>query len=371
MRIGINLLYLLPGIVGGTETYASGLLQGLARVDSRDEFFLFMNRECADWPLPRANNFLRVACPVTAVRRGQRYLFEQLHLPRWLKGHGVDVVHSLGYVGPLHPPCPAVVTLPDLNYKAVGHTLPLGKRLVLGFFSRRSARRAEEVITLSNFSKDALCAGLGLPAGKVTVTYLGPRRGDAGGAREAAGTILERYGVTLPYLAAFAGGAVHKNIGRLLQAFARLKDRFPHRLLLIGRPAADVQRRGFPAGVIATGHVPAEHVLPLLSRADAVVLPSEYEGFGLPVLEAQQAGAPLACSRAGSLPEIAGDAALFFDPRSVSDMEEKVARLAGEPRLREELRQKGLANLRRFSWERTAGDTLAVYRRAREAGGRE
>jgi glycosyltransferase involved in cell wall biosynthesis len=99
----------------------------------------------------------------------------------------------------------------------------------------------------------------------------------------------------------------------------------------------------------------------LLSGAEVFVLPTLYEGFGLPVLEAQQAGVPVVCSNAGSLPEVAGEGALFFDPYSIEDMKEKLTRVLGDKDLKETLRQKALSNVKRFSWEKTALDTLAVY----------
>jgi hypothetical protein len=113
MKIGINLLYLIPGVVGGTETYASGLLPGLAAIDQENEYVVFVNWESADWPLPEASNFSRVVCPVSATSRSQRYFFEQLRLPVLLKRHSVNLVHSLGYASPLSIPCPLVVSVRD------------------------------------------------------------------------------------------------------------------------------------------------------------------------------------------------------------------------------------------------------------------
>ena len=98
MRIGLNLLYLLLGIVGGTEIYAAGLLAGLAKIDRDDEFIIFVNREAEKWPLPKASNFTRVVCPVHAVSNAQSYFYEQLRLPGLLKANGADLVHSLGSV---------------------------------------------------------------------------------------------------------------------------------------------------------------------------------------------------------------------------------------------------------------------------------
>ena len=157
-----------------------------------------------------------------------------------------------------------------------------------------------------------------------------------------------------------AGGPC-KTIPRLLQAFAKINRDLSRQLILIGHLPPDVNPECLSKGVIATGHVPAEHVLPLLSGAEAFILPSLYEGFGLPVLEAQQAGVPVVCSTAGSLPEVAGEAAVFFDPYSIEDMSDKLARVIQSLALKADLCQKGFANVRRFSWVQTAQETLAVY----------
>jgi len=364
MRIGLNLLYLIPGTVGGTETYAAGLLHALAQVDKQNEFFVFMNKESAEWPIPQAANFTRVKCPVKAVSRSQRYLFEQFCLPRMLRKHEVDLIHSLGYVGPLWTSCPAVVTVHDLNYLAIGHTMPFGKRYLLRFFSVQAAQRAKAVITISSYSKSVICDELKIHPNKVTVTHVGPRWNDNFISQDVVSKTKASYGISGPYLVAFGGGALHKNIPRLLQAFAELKKELSHKLVLIGHLPPDVNPGELPEGVIATGYVPTEYVLPLLQGAEVFVLPSLYEGFGLPVLEAQQAGLPVVCSTAGSLPEVAGEAAVFFDPYSVEDMADKIARVARDPALRGELCQKGLANVRRFSWEQTARETLTVYEEA-------
>jgi glycosyltransferase involved in cell wall biosynthesis len=361
MRIGVNLLYLIPGVVGGTENYAAGLLHGLAQIGKENEFVVFVSKESAEWPIPQAPNFIRVICPVAATKRHRRYFFEQFRLGGMLKNHKVDVVHSLGYVGPLWAPCPAVVTVPDLNFLAIGQTMPLGKRYVRRYFSVCATQRAKAVITISHFSKSVICKEFKTKPEKVAVTLLGPRWKDNLASQDLVSRVKAIYGVSGPYLVAFAGGALHKNIPRLLLAFGELKKELSRRLVLIGHLPRNVNPGELNGDILATGYVPEEHVLPLLSGAEVFVLPSLYEGFGLPVLEAQQAGVPVVCSTAGSLPEVAGDAAVFFDPYSVVDIADKIARVAREPALQAELRQKGLANVRRFSWDQTARQTLAVY----------
>ena len=361
MRIGINLLYLLPEIVGGTETYAAGLLHGLAQIDKKNEYFVFVNNESAEWFIPQVPNFNRVICSVKAIKRNRRYFFEQFRLPNLLKEKKIDLVHSLGYVGPFFSPCPAIVTVPDLNYMMIGYTMPLYKRYLLHYISSQAARRAKAVITISNYSKSAICNKLNIPSEKIFVTLLGPRSNDADVSMSNLGNIKDRYGITGSYMVAFGGRALHKNIPRLLQAFVGLNKVFPCKLLLVGHVPANVVAMDLSEDVITTGYVPAEHVLPLLRGAEVFILPSLYEGFGLPVLEAQQAGVPVVCSNAGSLPEVAGEGALFFNPNSIEDLEEKLTRVMGDQDLKETLRKKGLNNVKRFSWGKTALDTLTVY----------
>jgi glycosyltransferase involved in cell wall biosynthesis len=365
MKIGINLLYLLPGVVGGTETYAAGLLHGLAEIDRRNEYVVFVNRESESWPLPGVVNFTRVVCPVWAAGRASRYLFEQVRLPRLLAKHQIDVVHSLGYVGPLAAPCPSVVTIHDMNYIRLRRIIPGVKRASLRFFSIQSARRANHVITISDFSKKEICGTIKLDPGKITVTHLGTMRN---GPLNSSGNWMEltrRYRIRAPYVVAFGGRTLNKNIPYLIRAFALLKGAFPHSLVLIGHIPSDVdlaiESEGIQDRMTITGYVPQEHVPSLLSHADLFVLPSLYEGFGLPVLEAQQAAVAVACSTVGSLPEVGGDGALYFDPTSVEHIAGTIRRCLSDAKLRSHLILKGRANLSRFSWDRTARETLSVY----------
>jgi glycosyltransferase involved in cell wall biosynthesis len=361
MRIGINLLYLIPGVVGGTETYAAGLLYGLEQVDKENEFIVFLNEESVNWGMPKAPHFSRVVCPVRATNRARRYFFEQFCFPELLKKNKIDLLHSLGYVGPLLTPCPHIVTVPDLNYRAVGYDMRFVKRNVLRFFSTWSIRKAKAVITISNFSKKAICSELKIHPDKVSVTWLGPKSGRFFLSPEDPSRIKEQYRISGSYIVAFGGGSKHKNIPRLLDAYEKIKKKISCKLVMIGHLPPNVNQLELPGGIIVTGYVPTEHVSPLLAGADVFVLPTLYEGFGLPVLEAQQAGVPVVCSSAGALPEVAGEAAVFFDPLSVDEMTDKILQVLGDESQRSELRKKGLENVAKFSWEKTALATLTVY----------
>ena len=365
MKIGVNLLYLIPGFNGGTETYAAGLLEGFSGLGGDEEFFVFVSQEAASWPLPTHPRFRRVLCPVSANSRPRRYWYEQTVLPDLLKGQGVDLVHSLGYVGPLYPPCSSVLTIPDLNYKNFGDSMSNLRRWALAFFVRQAATRSQKIIAISEFACREIQHEFGFPASKMSVTYLAPRLRSEDNHDGAAPTGLDP---AIPLILAFSNVSPNKNIPRLIEAFQQARQRYdlPHRLVLIGhRPAALPPS----AEVHCPGYVDDAVVSQFFRQATMLVVPSTYEGFGLPVLEAMQHGIPVVCSRATSLPEVAGNAALYFDPYSVDEISSQIARVAGDLELQAELRDKGFRNLRRFSWETTARQTLAVYNEALAAAG--
>jgi len=368
MRIGLNLLFMIPREVGGTETYARGLLHGLRKIQPAYEFVLFLNRESADWAPSIESGFARVVCPVNAISRGKRFLYEHFRLRENLKEHRIDLLHSLGYTSPVRLACPTIVTVPDLNFLAFGHLIPLARRLMLKLTVKQSVLRTDKVITISEFSRREILSAYRIPAEKVAVTYLAAERVavqpvSAASARADAGMGWMKE----PYMVAFSATYPNKNIPRLLAAYGEAKRRhhIPQRLVLIGHPfpmkddpAKDLVGSG---DVVWTGYVERQTLTEILKRAEFMVFPSFYEGFGLPVLEAMSRGLPVVCSNAASLPEVAGDAAITFDPFSVPDMAEKIAAVALSSSLRSELRKKGEGNLNRFSWEKTAAETVAVY----------
>ena len=353
MRIGLDLLFLIPGVVGGTETYARGLLGGLAAVGRGHEFVVFVNEEAADWPLPDGP-FTRAVCPVRAESRAARYAFQQLRLPAWVRVEELDVLHSLGYVAPFNAPCTSVVTIPDVNTVAFGAQLPLLKRVALGAFTRWSARRADRILTISESSKAQIVEHFEVAPGKVTVTLLSadarPRAHSARGGSE-------------PYVVAFSSTSPNKNLPRLLRAFALARERhgLKRELVLVGHRPPRAQDS---EAVRFTGWLPDEQRDEILAGADLLVFPSLYEGFGLPVLEAMAAGVPVLSSNRASLPEVGGAAAEYFDPESVDEMAEKIAALAADRARRERMREAGYRNTARFSWEKTAAATLAAYEEA-------
>jgi glycosyltransferase involved in cell wall biosynthesis len=367
MRIGINLLYLIPNQCGGTETYGVCLVNALVELDPANEYVVYLNKESESIPLIDADNLTKIICNVRAIHRPLRYLYEQIILPFLLIKHRIDLVHSLGYVAPLVVPCINVVTIPDMNYVDLRQDFPWFKRLILSIFSSASVRLTDHVITISNFSKSVICRRLGTAPSKITVTHLGP--GWLGKPADPLDweVLRTHYGLPEKYIIAFGGGALHKNIPRLIKAYLECKDAHEYVLLIIGRLPANVQLPSIPsenAGprVQWLGYLPVTHIQPLLGHSELFVLPSLYEGFGMPILEAQFSGTLVASSNAASLPEIGGDGAIYFDPMSVSSISEAIKTgLKGDASWIAGIRRAAEANLERFSWKTTAQASLDVY----------
>jgi glycosyltransferase involved in cell wall biosynthesis len=370
------LLYLIPGIVGGTETYGISLLNSLSNIDKSNEYFIFVNEESRCLPLPDAPNIHRIVCKFHATNRMVRYFWEQIILPQQLRFYRIDLVHSLGYVGPLKCHCQSIVTIPDLNFIKIKDVLPNHKQRALEYFTINSARRATYVITISNNSKKEIIEYLGVPPEKVIVTHLGAGWTPMAFPKGEVDYIRNKYSLVYPFVVAFGGGSAHKNITKMIEAFLIACHNFPHRLVLVGHLSPDVLFKINALGpdlakrINSIGYVPKEHIGPILSLADLFVLASLYEGFGMTVLEAQSAGVAVACSTSGSLLEVAGDGAAYFDPLRVEDMAQVIRRCLTDKLLCTKLVELGRRNLGRFSWDKTAQMTLEVYNKVFDTEGR-
>jgi glycosyltransferase involved in cell wall biosynthesis len=290
----------------------------------------------------------------------------------------LQLFHAPHYVCPPLLPCPAVVTVHDLihlRFPAHRHRrlAPLYARVML----RLAVRRAARLIAVSASTRDDLVARLGAAPERIRVIPNGVAPGFRPAADPAVlATGLATLGVVPPYLLFVGNPLPHKNLPRLLEAFARL----PHevgRLVVAGvrsHLASEVgraaERLGIGPRLILLAPVPADAMPVLYQGATALVCPSLWEGFGLPAAEAMACGTPVVAGATGALPEVVGDAGLLVDPTNVDAMRDAMYNLAVHAHLRATLRAAGLARARAFSWRRAAEATLSVYREAL-AGGRE
>jgi glycosyltransferase involved in cell wall biosynthesis len=366
MRVALNLSFLAPGEIGGMEVYARELARALAaRGDI--ELVLLGNRLLDEgWP-----EVARIVMPVDPRRRIEWVVGDQVHAPRAADRIGADVVHSLASTGPAVGRVVRVTTIHDLNYKLVPEThfgvRGLGMRLLIPLAARRSRR----VLVDAESTREDLHRHLGTPRDKIDVVPLAARIPPSPAATPEAQLRGRLQLGDRPLVLSLSAKRPHKNLPRLFRAVAALEpDRRPV-LVVPGYPTpheGELRELARVLGIAEVVRLPAwlsaDDLEGLYRAAACVVFPSLYEGFGLPVLEAMARGVPVACSNRTSLPEVAGAAALLFDPEDVEAIRAAMARLLSDAHFAERLRVAGRERAARFSWERTAELTVQCYMRA-------
>ncbi len=374
MRIGINALFMIPGIVGGSETILRNLVSQLASIDSQNEYVLFTNRENSGSFNLDQPNFFEVRCPVPARFRPARILWEQFILPIQCQWHGIDLLHSPGYVSPIALPCPSVVSVLDMNYFFFPEDWSKLALLALKILVPLSARSSREIIVLSQSSKRHIMKALRISEDKISVTYMGVNKiFHLRHNRREILKIKNRIGIKGDFILSVANSHPHKNLRRLLQAYYILRrDKgITHQLLLTGNPGRDhselvrtVRKLGMGHEVIFMGYLP-HHQMPLVYQAaDLFVFPSLYEGFGLPILESMACGTPVVSSNAASLPEVVGGAGILVDPYDVNEMAAAMYQVLTDKKSARAMIGEGIKQAKNFSWAETAKQTLAIYEKA-------
>lgn len=359
----------MPGRTGGMETVARELIPALAAARPDLRLTAFVNRETASEQGPWREAAEWVTLPVRASNRLDWVRGEQTLLPRAAAAAGVEVLHSLGATSPFWGgPFRRVLNIYDFNYRLYPETHNRIYGRGLDLLVRFGAHRSHRIIACSQSTRGDAERLLGVAGERIDVVPLGL------GARSSVAPtpepeLRERFalGPGRRIALTFSDRRPHKNLMRLLEALG--EDDW--QLVIAGYQTP--YERELRARIAALGLEQRVRLLPWVPDADreglyalasVFVFPSLYEGFGLPVLEAMARGIPVACSNAASLPEVAGDAALLFDPRDTAAIAAAIERLLGDDSLREGLRLAGRERAARFTWERTAQLTLASYQRA-------
>ncbi len=369
MRIGINALYLIPGRVGGTETYVRNLVKALSVIDEKNEYFVFINSESRGIFENISPRLRVVRCRFRATRRPVRILYEQTILPLRMRLRRIDVMLNAGMTAPFFTSARSVLALHDVQHENQPQNFSRTQRFFLKTIIGKSARRADHIITLSEKARADIMRYYDIPGERVSVVHLAAsaelfhRYG-----REKVEKVIQKYSLPERFIVYLASSLPHKNYMRLLPAFKEVLQRDPSIKLVLtgardyGAPEvrAKIRELGLEEDVFMLDWLPFEDIPLIYSASTMLVFPSLHEGFGLPIIEAMACGVPVVCSDMEPMREVAGGAALLVDPMDEKAIAGGILKVLTDGELRRGLIQKGLKRAQDFSWEKTARKTLSI-----------
>lgn len=368
MRIAIDATA-IPPLRSGAGNYIFYLVQHLSHIDHENTYFIFAKPNHIDELGIDQPNFHFV--PIKHAAKGTRLVWEQIGLPWHLKRLGIDLLHSPHYTAPLLKVCKLVVTFHDMTFQLMPEAHGLLKRVFFPMIMHWSARFADKLIAASESTRKDVIRLLGVAPGKIVPIMVAANPVFGVLPRVQVEQACARYNL-LPngYILYVGVLEPRKNVPLLIEAYASLAREFPHvPLVIVGKKGwmydeifERVTVLGLQDRVRFLGHIPRPDLIALYNGARVVVYPSRYEGFGVPVLEAMQCGTPVITTNVSSIPEVAGDAALMIDPDDVQGLGTALRRTLTDDALARDLAERGLARAARFSWQRCAEETLAVYR---------
>jgi len=376
MHLGVNTLFHVPGDVGGTETYLKEILQALVAEYKELSITLFTHYDndevVRNW-LGNESRLTYSRLPFKAHIRPLRILAEQTLLPFYVKKSGVELLWSPGYTAPYFSSCPQVVTIHDLQYRKFPQDMRWLERVTLDRLVKIACSRCKGVITVSGFSRCEVINSKFASADKVHAILAGvnPLFSAPADNPEIQRELRRLIPEDKPFILCVAHTYPHKNVHLLIEAFGHVENKIPHNLVLVGKP-----RLGEPQveEAINTLNQPQrlyrmkdgvgfDLLMLLYQKADLFVLPSGYEGFGLPVLEAMMAGSLVVCSKEASLPEVGGNHALYtarLTAQAVADQIMVALEMTAEENANRCREAKKWAE--GFSWQHSARETFTLFR---------
>jgi len=344
----------------GIGTYTTKLIDMIPQIDSTTKIF----------PINDNISFSGERFISKCIGGVKRLIYDQINMNMWLKQNDIDILHNPRNIGlPFWCNCKAVVTIHDIIPHVYSDRYLRSKieKYYYLLMVNSSISRSEKIITDSFFSKNELIKYFNIDEKKISVIYLGCSNEFIKLKNEvAAKEMLKKMGVKRKYILTIGGSEYRKNVRRLIDVY---KEKFSEQydLVVIGGKWHEIDLESETKNVphiYFVGAPSQEDLVNLYSLAKLFVFPSLYEGFGLPVLEAMSCGVPVVTSNTSSIPEVAGDAALLFNPYDMQQMYQEIKKGLEDGGLRQDLICRGYDRVKKFSWEKTANETLDVYHQA-------
>lgn len=369
MRIGIDARFLNESGVG---RYLRNLIYNLRILDKSNEYLIFLlKRDLSD--IKESGKFKKVEANFSWYGFAEQFKF-----PNLLKRHNIDLMHFPHFNIPIFYPGKFVVTIHDLihqhySMKRATTLNPFAfkiKQLGYSMVFKNALVKSCKILVPSNYVRKLLETEWGASSDKIVVTAEAVDEQlitmSQAVFESKSQTILNKFNIIKPFLFYVGNAHPHKNIEGLIAAFFNLKKEFPNlKLVLSGNDHffwKRIKKEYSSPDIIYTGFISDEELVALYKHAEVFVLPSFEEGFGIPILEAMACSCPVTASDAASLPEVGGDAAVYFNPKDISDMSEKISNVLKSKYLRKELISKGTKRVKLFSWKELTRQTLEMYK---------
>ncbi len=369
LHVGVNMLWLVPGVVGGSEEYTTRLIAAMLEHPPDDvDLTLFVLRPFVATYPELVDAVPTVVCPVGAGSKAVRIAAEATWLAAAARRRRVDVLHHAGGTIPLVRATPALLTIHDLQPLLLPDNFSRVKQWYLRWRLPASARRSRLVVTLTEYTRRTIVERLGVPEERIAIVSPGYT---AALAEEPVGDPGARYDITGPFFLYPAITYPHKNHELLVKAFAKVVATRPDALLVLTHRAAQMEpfltelaaSLGVTERIRRLGHIDRGDLNWFYRHATAVTFPSHFEGFGLPVLEAMGHGCPVIAANTTALPEVVGGCGVLLDPDDADAWAEAMLALLDDEERRLWLAEAGIARTAEFRWSASAMQLRAVYER--------
>ncbi len=368
MKIGIDARFYRSS-TAGIGRYTRGLLKNLAKIDKKDLYTIFITPEDDKEYDIVADNFKKVVIPIVHYSLSEQTKFLSL-----LNKGRFDLVHFLNFNHPIMYNRPFITTIHDLTmllYPVGRSQKSWMRKAAFQKVMKNAAQKSSEVIAVSNETKKDIIKYLGAHEEKIKVIYEaydGIYHDQY--AKSKLVNFRKKYSLTDRYILFVSQWRPHKGLPELIESFKILKEKYniPHKLVITGKPnehfpqiISSIDKSKFKKDIVLPGFVPDLDLPLFYNAAELFVFPSLYEGFGLGPLEAMACGTPVASSNLSCMPEILGDAAVYFNPTNVHGMAKTINEVLSDKNLREKMSKSSLHRVKKYSWEKMAKETLELY----------
>ena len=359
----------LEGAKTGVRRYLSNLL-GYWKDNSGHKFILYFKDALPNDDLFKSNNF-KLKILKNPFGFSSNFFFQHFLLPYHLKKDSADFFFSPFYLKPFYCPVKSSVVLHDISYEAHPEWFDCKNRFILKTLSKLSAKSADAIFTVSNYSKNEIIKYYKLNPDKITVAHLAP---DSSFAKinelEKVEAVKKKYGINSKFILCVGSMFNRRHIPEIIEAFEKIANKYNnYQLLIIGKnhthPFIDINTKIKTANenlgreaIVHFDFVSEDELLALYSSCEINIYLSDYEGFGLPVIEAQFFGKPVITSYNSSLIEVGGDSVEFVENNTTEDIYKSLERVVSDENHRKDLIRRGEENIKRFDWEKCARETI-------------